>query len=182
MSCSTAWGIFLDQGSKLCLLHWQVDSLLLSHQKKPSLLCPDRSSLVSTVPPWLTIVLVCPLKLRKVMKAYFLQIETRDTENLLYPVVPDGPVLFWSDSHKGLCHWLLNYSVPWNETDRNSAKILHDLSKQKNCRPSEYKFKLNHKNQESWLLSQFSILTPLKVEEARTPSENTSLHNQNLYF
>ena len=25
-------GIFLTQGSNLCLLHWQVDSLLLSHQ------------------------------------------------------------------------------------------------------------------------------------------------------
>ena len=27
LSCSTACGIFLDQGSHLCLLHWQVDSL-----------------------------------------------------------------------------------------------------------------------------------------------------------
>ena len=26
LSCSTAWGIFLDQGSNPCLLHWQVDS------------------------------------------------------------------------------------------------------------------------------------------------------------
>ena len=25
-------GVFLTQGSKLCLLHWQADSLLLSHQ------------------------------------------------------------------------------------------------------------------------------------------------------
>ena len=24
LSCSTACGIFLDQGSKLCLLHWQA--------------------------------------------------------------------------------------------------------------------------------------------------------------
>ena len=30
LSCSTACGIFLDQGSNLCLLHWQVDSLPLS--------------------------------------------------------------------------------------------------------------------------------------------------------
>ena len=32
LSCSAACGIFLDQGSNLCLLHWQVDSLPLSHQ------------------------------------------------------------------------------------------------------------------------------------------------------
>ena len=28
-------GIFLDQGLNLCLLHWQVDSLPLSHQGSP---------------------------------------------------------------------------------------------------------------------------------------------------
>ena len=33
MGCSSmARGIFSDQGSNLCLLHWQVDSLPLSHQ------------------------------------------------------------------------------------------------------------------------------------------------------
>ena len=37
LSCSTACAIFLDQGSNLCLLHWQMDSLLLSHQGSP---CP----------------------------------------------------------------------------------------------------------------------------------------------
>ena len=36
LSCSTACGIFLDQGSNLCLLHWQADSLLLSHQGSPA--------------------------------------------------------------------------------------------------------------------------------------------------
>jgi len=30
LSCSPACGIFLDQRSNLYLLHWQVDSLLLS--------------------------------------------------------------------------------------------------------------------------------------------------------
>ena len=34
-SCSVACGIFLDQGSNLCLLHWQEDSLPLSHQGSP---------------------------------------------------------------------------------------------------------------------------------------------------
>ena len=31
LSCSVACGVFLDQGSNLCHLHWQVDSLSLSH-------------------------------------------------------------------------------------------------------------------------------------------------------
>ena len=36
LGCSTACGIFLDQGLNLCLLHWPVDSLPLSHQGSPS--------------------------------------------------------------------------------------------------------------------------------------------------
>ena len=35
LSCSEACGIFLDQKSKLGLLHWQVESLPLSHQGSP---------------------------------------------------------------------------------------------------------------------------------------------------
>ena len=30
-SCSGAYGIFLDQGSNPCLLHWKADSLPLNH-------------------------------------------------------------------------------------------------------------------------------------------------------
>ena len=36
LSCSMAHGICLDQGSNLCLLHWQVDSLPLSDKGSPS--------------------------------------------------------------------------------------------------------------------------------------------------
>ena len=35
LSCSMVCGIFSDQGSNLCLLHWQVVSLPLSHQGSP---------------------------------------------------------------------------------------------------------------------------------------------------
>ena len=35
LSCSTAYGIFLGQGSNPCLLPWQADSFLLSHQGSP---------------------------------------------------------------------------------------------------------------------------------------------------
>ena len=34
-SCSMTGGIFLDQGLNSCLLHWQADSLPLSHQGSP---------------------------------------------------------------------------------------------------------------------------------------------------
>ena len=36
-SCSTACGIFPDQGSNLCPLHWQADSQPLRHQGSPFL-------------------------------------------------------------------------------------------------------------------------------------------------
>ena len=38
-SCGShaACGVFLDQGSNLCLLHWWVDSLPLSHQGSPGI-------------------------------------------------------------------------------------------------------------------------------------------------
>ena len=36
LSYSTVCGIFLDQGSNLCLLHWQADSLSLSYQGSPA--------------------------------------------------------------------------------------------------------------------------------------------------
>ena len=37
VSCSLAWDIFPDQGSNLCLLHWQEDSWPLSHWGSPCL-------------------------------------------------------------------------------------------------------------------------------------------------
>ena len=35
-TCSVACGILLDQGSNLCLLHWQADSQPLDHQGNPN--------------------------------------------------------------------------------------------------------------------------------------------------
>ena len=35
LNCSVARGIFLDQGSDPCLLHWQVDSQPVNHQGIP---------------------------------------------------------------------------------------------------------------------------------------------------
>ena len=36
-SCSAACGIFPDQGSNLCPLHWQADSQSLRHQGSPTI-------------------------------------------------------------------------------------------------------------------------------------------------
>ena len=38
-SCSTAYGIFPDQGSNPCPLHWQADSQPLRHQGSPQVFC-----------------------------------------------------------------------------------------------------------------------------------------------
>ena len=51
-SCSTACGIVPDQGTKPCLLHWQADSLSLSHQGSPS------SYIYIYILIWLCLVLV----------------------------------------------------------------------------------------------------------------------------
>ena len=40
LSCPAACGIFLDQGSSLCPLHWQVGSYPLCHQGSPGSLTP----------------------------------------------------------------------------------------------------------------------------------------------
>ena len=45
LRCSVACGIFLDQGLNPCLLHWQADSLPLSHQG-------SWSSRFSWIPGW----------------------------------------------------------------------------------------------------------------------------------
>ena len=62
-SRSAACGIFPDQGSNPCPLHWQADSQLLHHQGSPSCpffsssfgAAPFRSSSVSDAPSWLSV-------------------------------------------------------------------------------------------------------------------------------
>ena len=44
LSCSAAGGIFLDQGSNPCLLHWQVDSQPLDHQGSPMLSSQNKTN------------------------------------------------------------------------------------------------------------------------------------------
>ena len=55
LSCSTACGIFPDQGSNLCPLHWQEDSSPLRHQGSPGIVfgneCPEAWVLLSSPNP-----------------------------------------------------------------------------------------------------------------------------------
>ena len=53
LSSSAACGVFLDQQSHLCLLHWQVGSLPLSHQGSP-LSVPFSCLLSSSFSGWKT--------------------------------------------------------------------------------------------------------------------------------
>ena len=48
LSCSKACGIFPDQGLNPCLLHWQADSLPLSHQGSPHEVLIYRGDIVTT--------------------------------------------------------------------------------------------------------------------------------------
>ena len=48
-SCSAACGIFLDQGSNPCPLHWQADSQPLRHQGSPLVIFLKYFSVISRV-------------------------------------------------------------------------------------------------------------------------------------
>ena len=52
LSCSEECRICPEQGWNPCPLHWQVDSLPLSHQGSPAPLFLDCSPLVSSSPPF----------------------------------------------------------------------------------------------------------------------------------
>ena len=45
-SCSAACGIFPDQGSNLCPLHWQADSQPLRHQGRPPIIFSRHSNYI----------------------------------------------------------------------------------------------------------------------------------------
>ena len=46
LSCSAACGLFPDQGSNPCPLHWQADSQPLRHQGSPNLIIQQQSLLL----------------------------------------------------------------------------------------------------------------------------------------
>ena len=54
LSCSKSCGIFLDQGSNPCLLHWQAESLPPTHQG---------SHLLDCIYFWITRLITCKVKI-----------------------------------------------------------------------------------------------------------------------
>ena len=57
-SCSAACGIFPDQGSNPCPLHWQADSQPLRHQGSPTIVfSPVNKGKGRSRVPWLTCLL-----------------------------------------------------------------------------------------------------------------------------
>ena len=57
LSCSVACGIFPNQGSNLCLQHWQVNSLPLSHEG--NLVDFFKMAILTCVRNYLIVVLIC---------------------------------------------------------------------------------------------------------------------------
>ena len=64
-SCSTARGIFPDQGSNPCPLHWQADSQPLRHQGSPMLFIGKE-----VVPIFETFCFTTPVSQKCVMNTY----------------------------------------------------------------------------------------------------------------
>ena len=61
-SCSAACGIFPDQGSNLCPLHWQADSQPLHHQGSPSWVFSSMKYQITSLdhfPIGLFVMLIC---------------------------------------------------------------------------------------------------------------------------
>ena len=56
LSCTVACGIFLDQRSNLRVLHWQADSLPLSHRRSPLLFQMRTFSFFSDIELYISII------------------------------------------------------------------------------------------------------------------------------
>ena len=87
LSCSETCGVFPDQGSDPCLLHWQAETLPLSHQGSPAiiLLVPSLSQ--------------CLLALRKCRAALSVGTGPRRVSPLLSRLQSTPWTLYWPPDH-----------------------------------------------------------------------------------
>ena len=69
-SCSVACGIFPDQGSNPCPLHWQADSQLLCHQGSP------RREVLIYATTWMKLEDIMQRKIRQTQKDKYCRIPT----------------------------------------------------------------------------------------------------------
>ena len=71
-SCSAACGIFPDQGSNPCPLHWQADSQPLRHQGSPSsFLITPFNLIISPIPTFPVLIFIISLLLALGLVYYF---------------------------------------------------------------------------------------------------------------
>ena len=116
-SCATAYGIFLDQGSNPCLLHWQVDSLPSSHQGSPGfwVLMIIHSSFIFLILEFCFIQLCFKAwyldsTLFKALSFQFFDEHFRSVDSNLFLIqeIFYFPIFFWSQTlHSMLCTSLL---------------------------------------------------------------------------
>ena len=59
-NCSAACGIFLDQGSNPCLLHWQVDSLPLGQQGSAGFVFFSNEEMLLNFTLWISVLHFLP--------------------------------------------------------------------------------------------------------------------------
>ena len=92
LSCFTACGIFLDQGLNLCLLHWQANSLPLSHQGSP-VVVQSLSRVGLFAAPW-TVAHQIPLSMGFSRQEYWSEWLFPSPGNLANPgIKPASPAL-----------------------------------------------------------------------------------------
>ena len=94
LSCSEPYGIFPDQGSNLCPLHWQIDSNPVYYQRNASTLflkfiianiC-GCSSYISLIIPWCECIMIylSILLIAIILFCFFFTIENNPAMNFLY--------------------------------------------------------------------------------------------------
>ena len=120
LSCSSICGIFLDQGSNLCLLHWQADFLPLSHQQ---------SRTHRILYNWWcnndclsNLYKICSFrKFENAINCLFKQIPSSLSLNPWYSLGVEGELLFWGAlaalTEKAMAPHssTLAWKIPWTE-------------------------------------------------------------------
>ena len=105
-SCSAACGIFADQGSNLCPLHWQADSQPLRHQGSPLWLL---------IIPWIwSFTCGLGLKIRSQKNLFWVKNPNRFSFPVPYVSVFRDTISTFS--HSGTCSDLLGLSLPCFES------------------------------------------------------------------
>ena len=132
LGCSTACGIFLDQGSNLCLLHWQENSLPRSHQGSPQLILVEMTCGCHRQHLWLMLWLLGNMprlsqwtignQVRSSFLIHFYSILSSSSSPLLCLEAVLAPGMYTIDIYEGNNKWKKNSVVLL----RVGKKCVHD--------------------------------------------------------